>query len=267
MPTEGALLMSRRTGGEPIPIDFNHREHLRHMAELLDENMPSESNCIHFPSVLTFRFKDTQRQLPSSPRISTLDRKRLKLSDCMHLSPRTHLTIRFLSDMRATYLHTRYTYPTSPAFLYYHLPPGLPDTAGEVRIQLTPDSDPKNFDGGIDLIEDDGIWRLPLVHLVGDARYASIRAQLLSDGFITPELLLACEHLWTELNLFRADNRLLILHSISQEFFIRLTARAFTVIPVNRGTAGPRCVIDCRYTGRLFAQGTTFPFGLPVHPV
>jgi hypothetical protein len=48
MPTEGALLMSRRAGKEPIPIDFNHRGTLRHMAENFNDKMPGVSNRIHF---------------------------------------------------------------------------------------------------------------------------------------------------------------------------------------------------------------------------
>jgi hypothetical protein len=261
MPMEGALLMSRRTGKEPIPIDFDRRDRLRHLAEILNEKIPGGPNCIHFLYILTFCYEDTRRQLPSSPKISTLDRNQLKPSDCMHLSPRSSFTIRFRSNVHSTNLKTIYTFPTSPAFLYYHLPPGLPSTAGEVRIRLTPGSDPKSFEDGVDLIEHDRIWRLNLVSLAGDARYAGICTQLLSDGFVTSELLSICRHLGTDLKLTRTENRSHILHSVAQEFFIRLSATAFTIIPVHRGTAGQRHTIDDflkKNSIKLFAQGTTF---------
>jgi hypothetical protein len=179
----------------------------------------------------------------------------------MHLSPRTQLTIRFSSNTHSTKLRLDHTYPPSPAFLYYHLPPGLPETAGEVRIRLTSGSDPKCFDDGMDLIKHGSIWRLPLIVLAGDDRYTDICTQLLSDGLVTPELLSICNHLWTQLNPSRIDSRLNFLHSLSQEFFIYLTAIVFTVTPVGRGTAGHPChITNFLYKNpvKLFAQGTHF---------
>jgi hypothetical protein len=75
-----------------------------------------------------------------------------------------------------------YTSPPSPASVYYHLPPDLPETARELRIRLTSGSDPASFDDGTDLMQGEDTWHLPLVYLVSDARYAGICAQLLRGG-------------------------------------------------------------------------------------
>jgi hypothetical protein len=194
--------------------------------------------------------------------ISTLDRTRIKSSDCMYLSRRRVLTVRFKDAPHGNgaYLSPTYTYPNSPAFLYYHLPPGLPEIAGELRLRLTSGSDPSSFDAGVDLISHEGIWRLPLTSLANRAPFAGIRMQLLRDGLVTTDLLSTCERLWAELKTPRIENRSNMLHSIEQEFFICFTATAFTVTPVNRGTVGQRCRInDFTYNGviKFFAQGTS----------
>jgi hypothetical protein len=201
---------------------FDHRENLRYMAEFFDEQMYGEFEHIHFLSILTFPCQDTQRQLPSVPTISTLDRKRLKSSDCMHL------------------------------------PTGLPETACELRIRLTSGSDPTSFEDGTDLIQREGIWFLPLVHLASNTRYAGICTQLLRDGLVTPEMLSICNRLWTGLKLTRVIDRLHVLHSIAQPFFINPAAMSFKVVPIGRGILGRRCTIDgvvAQSAVKHFAQG------------
>jgi hypothetical protein len=83
---------------------------------------------------------------------------------------------------------------------------------------------PRSFDDGADLFQREGLWRLPLIHLAGNARYAGICAQLLRDRLVMPqpELLSICKHLWTDLKLARADIRLRILYSMAQSSFYNL---------------------------------------------
>jgi hypothetical protein len=178
----------------------------------------------------------------------------------MHLSPRSSFTIRFFPT------RTLQAFPQD-TLIQHRLLFYITISHQACQILLvrfvfdSPGSDPKSFEDGVDLIEHDGIWRLTLVHLAGHARYAGIFSQLLSDGLVTPELLSVCKHLWAELKLIRTDKRLNILLSLSQDFFIHLTAATFTVVSVNRGTASHRCCIRhilCRNSVRFFTQGTSF---------
>jgi hypothetical protein len=95
MPVEGSVLISRQPGEEPVPVHFESRDNVRHLAEMFDKDMPSGYKYSCFLSIPTFCGKDTQRQLSTRPTISTLGKKSLKSSDCMYLSPRQAFTIHF----------------------------------------------------------------------------------------------------------------------------------------------------------------------------
>jgi hypothetical protein len=62
-------------------------------------------------------------------------------------------------------LHYRSSGIDSPAFLHYHLLPGIPEVAGELHIWLTSSSDPITLDEGADLFQREGMWRIPLIDL------------------------------------------------------------------------------------------------------
>jgi hypothetical protein len=68
IPTEGALLMSRREGRELMPIDFNHRQNLRQLAEVFNEKMLGGFEYDHFLEfILTSVTKILSVRFPLAP--------------------------------------------------------------------------------------------------------------------------------------------------------------------------------------------------------
>lgn len=200
--------------------------------------------------------KDSLRQLSSRARISTLDRKRLQPMDCVQLFDRSYLVVIPPNNAPISFKF-RFDYPTSPAFIYYHLPPGLPETAGEVRIRLTSDSDTSSFDSGTDLIQRQGIWKLSLYTLATDPAYTSLCDLLLRDELVSPATLSACKHICDQQPVLSTRLRhRIILHSISQPFFLDLAKTFFSVFVVS-GDKVARCTISEIIRGQ-FSQGGPF---------
>lgn len=132
---------------------------------------------------------------------STLDPDRLQASDAFILTNGLNtLPISFGNGSTETPLpafsrHHPYRHPmNSFAFLYYHKPTGLPDTAGEIRIRLTPSPNPATFDQGHDLRRPSGgLWTIPLLKLVSHAEFDLLCQQLVHDRLVTPTLLSHCK--------------------------------------------------------------------------
>jgi hypothetical protein len=70
--------MTRQPGEEPMPIHFESRDYLRHLAEMFDEEMPGGIECSRFPSLLTVCCTDTLRKIPAFLTVSTFDKEHLK---------------------------------------------------------------------------------------------------------------------------------------------------------------------------------------------
>ena len=80
--------------------------------------------------------------------------------------------------------------PNATGFLYYHRPPFCPPLAGEIRFRVTSSSDPAGFASGSDLLTALGLpWKIPLLYMAVSKLYTTMRALLLQDGLVTPQLL------------------------------------------------------------------------------
>lgn len=204
-------------------------------------------------SVLIPHGKDYVLQLNSRAIISTLERKRLQPADCVQLLHQNHLLV-IPPNGAPIQVSFMYAYPKSPAFLYYHLPPGLPEMAGEVRIRLVSSPNPSSFDSGTDLIQREGMWSLPLIALASNPSYTGLVDLLLRDGLVTPATLSACKRICDQHpKLFAHYLSRIILHNITQPFFLNLTKTVFWVFVV-RGNKALNCPIQHVLPGH-FSQG------------
>ncbi|KAI1787633.1 hypothetical protein LXA43DRAFT_1028282 [Ganoderma leucocontextum] len=78
--------------------------------------------------------------------------------------------------------------PDTRGFLYYHLPPGCPPIAGELRFRLTPSSDPAGFPTGSDLRTQTGIrWSVPLYKIACCLSLRPLRTLLLREGLVSQQ--------------------------------------------------------------------------------
>lgn len=252
-PTEGSYLMVQYPGKEPKPYCRVGQDNFRHLFEDFDYEKHGISSYIHCLHMLILCPKDSVRRLSSCATISTLDRRRLQQTDCVQLWRRLFLTV-IPPSKTPIHVWSKYDYPNSPAFLYYHLPPGLPATAGEIRIRLTSNSYPSSFHSGTDLITREGIWKLPLVALAGNPDYTGLSDLLLRDGLVTPATLSACKDMCDQLPTLSAIyvNRI-ILHKITQPFFLNLNYKSFWLFAVS-GSKVSRCHVTYRLSDH-FLQG------------
>lgn len=197
--------------------------------------------------------EDYLLQLNSRATISTLDKKQLQPADCVQLLRRNILTV-IPPNSAPLRFFIRDNYPMSPAFLYYHLPPGLPETAGEIRIRLTSSPDPSSFDSGTDLIQRGGMWSLPILTLATNPSYSGLVDLLLHDGLVTPATLSACKHICDQQPKLSVHYRShIILHDITQPFFLNLTKTKFWVFVISGDKVFP-CNIQHILPGH-FSQG------------
>ncbi|EIW62191.1 uncharacterized protein TRAVEDRAFT_45026 [Trametes versicolor FP-101664 SS1] len=80
-------------------------------------------------------------------------------------------------------------------FLYYHLPPGAPPLAAEIRFRVTGSPDPAFFSSSPDLMTQHGLpWRIPLLNLVRHRRRLHpdpLWLVLVEDGLVSEDQLLS----------------------------------------------------------------------------
>ncbi|KAL1939708.1 hypothetical protein VTO73DRAFT_9741 [Trametes versicolor] len=80
-------------------------------------------------------------------------------------------------------------------FLYYHLPPGAPPLAAEIRFRVTGSPDPAFFSSSPDLMTQHGLpWRIPLINLVRHRRRLPpdpLWLVLVEDGLVSEDQLLS----------------------------------------------------------------------------
>ncbi|KAG6813643.1 hypothetical protein H0H92_008880 [Tricholoma furcatifolium] len=95
--------------------------------------------------------------LPSTPKvrtISTLDRKLLKPSDCLHISGRREPEFRRHDPphtLSRIFYGSAVFPPKTTGFLYFHHDERLPILTGKLRFRLVPSGNPEHFDQGKDL--------------------------------------------------------------------------------------------------------------------
>ncbi|OSC96874.1 hypothetical protein PYCCODRAFT_1214484 [Trametes coccinea BRFM310] len=93
----------------------------------------------------------------------------------------------FTSESSITLQFT--AFPTNArGFLYYREHPRVLG-AGSIRFRVTQSSDPRSFDGGVDLLTEDGLpWRFPLAAVIASERYRAVREVLARDSFLDKQL-------------------------------------------------------------------------------
>ncbi|KAG6871823.1 hypothetical protein C0995_016112 [Termitomyces sp. Mi166 len=133
---------------------------------------------------------DRRRPITTDKIISTLDPKKLDSSDFVDLSGRKFPSIiaDSIGSCEIRYgWHARHEpFPINTrGFLYYHLPPNLPPTCGQIRFRVTTNDDPGQFERGTDLIGLDATpWSISTFSLMCPL-YEILRKQLLRDQLIT----------------------------------------------------------------------------------
>lgn len=127
----------------------------------------------------------------------------------------------------------------SSGFLYYHRSPKLPDTAGGIRIRLTPFPDASTFKQGRDLeYPDSGMtWYIPLLRLASDAQLDPLCQKLVHDQLVTPSLVMHCKNLDPNGYITWWRNRH-ILHTLSQPFQFNFAQKQATLYLVGHDTIG-----------------------------
>ncbi|KAF9466179.1 hypothetical protein BDZ94DRAFT_1319807 [Collybia nuda] len=156
----------------------------------------------------------------------TLDRNNLQFSDALHISDgQNSLTVPLGDDnsviVKLPVFAAGHPYKlrlNSFGFLYYHLPPGLPAIAGEIRLRLTPTSDPASWDQGHDVRRSRGdIWSLSILDILQEKRLEPLLEKLISEGHVTPEVLARCK---TLSHTFDRRPFQHVLYGLSQPFFV-----------------------------------------------
>lgn len=113
--------------------------------------------------------------------------------------------------------------PNSKGYLYYHSPPHLPPSAGELRFRLA--NIDTSFRDGKDLLTPHGIpWHIPVLSIARHPPIAGlqpIKRQLLAESLITREQLNECAEIP---DVPQLSNETVILHELSQPFPISWSA-------------------------------------------
>lgn len=135
--------------------------------------------------------------------ISTLDPGRVQSSDALTLNEgqqilRISLGNNINVDLGLPWFplgHPLRQHLNSSGFLYYHTP-NVPETAGELRIRLTPSPDASTFNQGRDLQNVRGrVWNIPLIKLASYPQLDPLCQKLLQDQLVTPSLISYCKKL------------------------------------------------------------------------
>ncbi|KZT24303.1 hypothetical protein NEOLEDRAFT_1179301 [Neolentinus lepideus HHB14362 ss-1] len=143
---------------------------------------------------------ERRRRLPSV-RLRTLNPRYLSPEDFVVLSGRmTPMNMRLRADLRScprlqlSYSNSKGHHIGFPddtqGFFYWHIDPGAPALAGQVRFRVTNSKDPASFQGGQDLRMPGGDpWRVSIFAIAWYQQYKVLRSVLLSDAFVTRDLL------------------------------------------------------------------------------
>ncbi|TFK52129.1 hypothetical protein OE88DRAFT_1807102 [Heliocybe sulcata] len=136
----------------------------------------------------------------SSLALHTLNQTKLAVKDFVDLSGRLPAIVRFPVVHKARNLEMHYSGsgggeripfpPNSRGFLYCHLDRDAPPVSGQVRFRTMRSSDLDRFQSGWDLQLPDGqTWNISLLDIARRTEYSGLRAQLLSEGLVTKEVL------------------------------------------------------------------------------
>lgn len=141
--------------------------------------------------------------------------------------------------------------PGTKGFFYYHQPPALPPTAGEMRFRICDDA--SQFANGKDLeVEIGEPWNIPLINIVKVSCYKEIQALLLREGLVDQGLVADIENITGEGK--ENQKKGITIYDIDQPFVTNLSAtvlrirlntrnrlrivrfRPFTIFRANNGT-------------------------------
>ncbi|KAJ7607615.1 hypothetical protein DFH06DRAFT_214543 [Mycena polygramma] len=162
--------------------------------------------------------------------ISTLNPDRIIASDCIDVSNRRTLTIRFPhSPGKGTTLcfklgsgGARHPFPDNTSgFLYYDRHPHAALLEGSIRLRVTPDPAPASFPLGQDLFLPPGTrWQitLPQIALRGD--FTNLRNHLLHENLVTLEQLSQCRRLFAKSTRIHPPTT---IFRLDQEFHLELS--------------------------------------------
>ena len=144
----------------------------------------------------------------SHRKVRTLDPAKLTPNDYVDLGAKSRPSVQFITQSNTpdsisgllvdncgfqlnTYVFQDARFPPNTAgFLYYHRPPFCPPLAGEIRFRITSSSDPASFAVGSDLFTPLGLpWKIPLLYMTISKLYATLRALLIQDGLVAPQLM------------------------------------------------------------------------------
>ncbi|TFK49316.1 hypothetical protein OE88DRAFT_410255 [Heliocybe sulcata] len=132
--------------------------------------------------------------------LRTLNQDQLYAGDFVDLSGKVAKTVHFSLAPAEARLEMQYFYsdgrrnipfpPDCQGFFYWHHDPDAPPVSGQVRFRTTTSSDPATFPSGRDLQLPDGqAWNIALFDIALRAKYAGLRAHLLSQSLVTAEVL------------------------------------------------------------------------------
>ncbi|KAG6917289.1 hypothetical protein DXG01_003130 [Tephrocybe rancida] len=182
VPIEGALLKYDYYG--KIRCRVFRSAALRLLPSIIDTTYipPADSN-IEIEGSLT-NIATLQRTI-----FSTLNPRRLRVSDCLNLSDTFNKSVYHVSDLAPSLLRW-YSggggFPFPPAtqgFLYLHHNPSFSPLAAEIRFRLVPSGDPALFETGEDLFGHNGeVWKISVLQLPHRKHLASLLHCLQDEG-------------------------------------------------------------------------------------
>ncbi|KAF9461530.1 hypothetical protein BDZ94DRAFT_1323305 [Collybia nuda] len=262
-PEEGSLLATRDSAGElrPRTLDPWRNE------------VGSVGLNVFFPGEHDLRRRNNRV-------ISSLDPGRIQASDVLHLvESQRELIISVQTDTptkvplripRLPLDHPDRRVRNSYGFLYYHKPSNLPETAGELRLRLTPTPDPSSFAQGQDLKDlDGGVWNLPLLRLASDSQFEPLCQKLIQDQIVTSSLLMHCRELMaSSRSVVQHPISTPFIHALDQPFELNFSRNFFRIFIVGRNKIGRLIIKRPRYidqngerlTGKAWVQFEMSPF-------
>ncbi|KAG6917283.1 hypothetical protein DXG01_003124 [Tephrocybe rancida] len=201
VPVEGALLKYDYRGKIRYRVFLSPG--LRLLPSIVNKAYMYEPSFTAFPSL---KFDSHKRRPPADSnieikgsvteiatlqrtRFSTLNPRRLLVSDFLNLSNTFNKSVYHVSDPVQSLLHWYSgggVLPFPPAtqgFLYLHHNPSFPPLAAEIRFRLVPSGDPALFETGEDLFgHNDEVWKIPVLHLLHRKRYTGLLRCLQHEG-------------------------------------------------------------------------------------
>jgi hypothetical protein len=146
-------------------------------------------------------------------------------------------------------------------FLYYHSPPDLPPSAGQLRFRLTPNNQPSSFANGSDLMLSNGLpWHIPVWWIASRPPLAGARHQLLRDNLVTDEFLTKCKRIFPIGDMRHTS---LTLHALGQPFPIRCDKTQVSLWVVGRDKVEPLTIQNAFRDNRRGCQPYRGEFYIP----